>query len=358
MNRIHNFSAGPAVLPVSVVEATSKAVLEYKNLGMGIMEMSHRSKAIVDIFDEAKANCLQIMNLSENDYDVIFLGGGASTQFAMIPLNFLKTKADYISTGAWAKKAVEEAKMVGEVNLAGDSSDENFNYIPKELNFSPDANYVHICSNNTIYGTRWLEFPKVDVPYVCDMSSDIFSREINFSQFDMIYAGAQKNIGPSGATLVVIKKSFLTEHGKSGLMTMMSYKTHTEKDSMFNTPPVLPVFVINETFKWILDQGLANLEKINNRKAGKIYSAIDSSGGFYTGAVPDKNDRSVMNITFNLQNPELESKFVSEAKTKNLDGLKGHRSVGGVRASIYNACPEASIDALVEFMEEFRLLNS
>ena len=353
MSRVYNFSAGPAILPVPVLEATSKAVLDYQDLGMSVMEMSHRSKPIVNLFNEAMENCLEIAGLSKHEYTVLFLGGGASTQFAMVALNFLKNSADYVNTGSWAKKAIKEAKLVGGVNVAGSSEDSNFNYIPKDLKLDANADYLHLTSNNTIFGTRIDSFPEVNVPLVCDMSSDMFSRELDYSKFDLIYAGAQKNIGPSGATMVIVKKSFL-ETAKDDIMTMFSYKTHADKDSMFNTPPVLPVFVINETFKWILDNGLSKVEEVNNRKAKKLYDMIDDNSDFYKGTVTDKIDRSIMNVTFNLNNEELEKQFIEEASSKNLNGLKGHRSVGGIRASIYNAFPEDGVDALIEFMKEFK----
>jgi phosphoserine aminotransferase len=317
------------------------------------MEMSHRSKPIVALFEEANANLLKILNLSSNDYAVLFLQGGASTQFAMVALNFLSTKADYINTGSWADKAIKEAKRIGEVNNAGSSKESNFNYIPKDLNLSSDADYLHFTSNNTIFGTRFDSIPETSAPLICDMSSDFLSREWDYSKFDLIYAGAQKNIGPAGATAVVVNKSFLEEKGKSDLMTMFSYKTHVDKDSMFNTPPVLPVFIINETFKWVMNNGLANIEEVNNRKAKKIYDVLDANSDYYKATVKDAIDRSIMNVTFNLPTPELEAKFIEEAKAQNLDGLKGHRSVGGIRASIYNACPESSIDALISFMGDF-----
>lgn len=356
MERIHNFSAGPAILPVSALEASKQAVTNYNNLGMSVMEMSHRSKEIVSLFDETKANVLELMNLSSDDYSVLFLGGGASMQFAMIPLNFLKNSADYINTGTWSKKAIKEAKIVGNVNVAGSSEDSNFSYIPKEFSFDPNANYVHYTTNNTIFGTRVKDIPNTgDVPLICDMSSDIFSREMDYSKFDLIYAGAQKNIGPSGATLVVVKKSFVEKAAKEDNMTLLKYSTHIEKDSMFNTPPVFPVFVINETLKWIKGQGgVSKVEEVNNNKANMIYDAIDNSEGFYKAVVGDKEDRSIMNITFNLPTEELEAEFVKQALDKNMSGLKGHRSVGGIRASIYNACPTESVQELVKFMAEFQ----
>ena len=345
MNRVHNFSAGPATLPVAVLNAAKQACVDYNGCGMSVMEMSHRSKEIVSLFDETKANILRLMNLSADDYSVLFLGGGASMQFAMIPLNFLKTSADYINTGVWSKKAIAEGKLVGNVNVAASSADKNFNYIPKEFSFDSNADYVHYTTNNTIYGTRVKDIPNVgNVPLVCDMSSDLFSRDMDFSKFDLIYAGAQKNIGPSGATLVVIKKSWVEKSEKDGNMTMLKYSTHIQADTMFNTPPVFPVFVINETLKWIESEGgLEAIEKKNNHKAGLLYDAIDNSNGFYKATVADKNDRSTMNVTFNLESEEKEAEFIKKADSLDMSGLKGHRSVGGVRASIYNACPLESV---------------
>lgn len=356
MNRIHNFSAGPAILPVPVLEAAKQASIEYNGCGMSVMEMSHRSKEIVALFDETSANVLELMNLSSDDYTVLYLGGGASMQFAMIPLNFLKTSADYINTGVWAKKALAEGKLVGNVNVAASSADKNFNYIPKVFNFDSNADYVHYTTNNTIYGTRVKEIPNVgNVPLICDMSSDIFSRNMDYSKFDLIYAGAQKNIGPSGVTLVVIKKSWAAKAEKEGNLTMLKYSTHIEADSMFNTPAVFPVFVINETLKWIKSEGgLDAIERRNDYKAGLLYDAIDNSNGFYIATVADKNDRSTMNVTFNLETEEKEAEFIKKAESLNMSGLKGHRSVGGVRASIYNACPVESVEALVKFMNDFR----
>jgi len=357
MNRIHNFSAGPGVLPVPVLESTKNVVQEYLGLGMSIMEMSHRSKPIVALFDEVKENVLNLMNLSKDDYSVLFLGGGASMQFAMVALNFVKTTADYVNTGTWASNAIKEAKKVGNVNVAGSSEDKNFNYIPKNLKLSDNADFLHFTSNNTIFGTRFDSLPETNAPLVCDMSSDMFSRELDYSKFSLIYAGAQKNIGPSGATMVVIKNDFLC-NANTDLLTMLSYQTHVKAESMFNTPPVFPVYVINETLKWIVaDGGLKAIEDRNIHKAGLIYNLIDEMPNYYKGAVTHKEDRSLMNITFNLPSEELEAKFIKEATAKNLDGLKGHRSVGGVRASIYNACPVESCQALADFMKEFYTNN-
>ncbi len=359
MNRIHNFSAGPGVLPLEVLEQTQKAVLEYNSNGMSIMEMSHRSKEIMEIFDEAKQNCLDLMKLDKNEYTVLYLGGGASLQFAMIPYNFLKNSADYINTGEWARKAAKEAKMIGKINVIASSEDANYNFIPKEYTVNHDADYVHFTSNNTIFGTRFDKFPEAgNVPLICDMSSDIFSRDLDFSKFSLIYAGAQKNMGPAGATLVVIKNSYLETANENGL-SMLLYKTHSKADTMYNTPPVLPVYVIGETLKWLKNNGgLVEMEKRNNHKAQLLYNAIDSKVGFYKGSVISPEDRSIMNVTWNLSTVELEDKFLKEATKANLSGLKGHRSVGGIRASIYNACPLESVQALVDFMEEFYKNNA
>lgn len=355
MNRAHNFSAGPAILPVEVLEATAKAVLDYNNLGMSIMEMSHRSKEYDAVFVETQKDALRVAGLPEDQYTVLFLGGGASLQFLMVPVNFLNTKADYVNTGVWAKKAIKEAKSVGQTNVVASSEDANFNYIPKEIKFSGDADYVHITTNNTIYGTEWKTIPNVgNVPLVADMSSDIFARDMDFSKFSMIYAGAQKNIGPAGVTMVIIKNDLL-EKAKEGTPTMLNYKTHSGSGSMFNTPPTLPVYVVGQTFKWIMKQGgLQAIEENNKVKAGLIYDFIDANSDFYKGTVASKEDRSLMNVTWNLNTPELEKEFIAEAlKRYNMTNLKGHRSVGGCRASIYNACPISSVEALVKFMDEF-----
>jgi len=359
MARAHNFSAGPAILPVDVLKETADAVLDYNKLGMSIMEMSHRSKEYDEVFKETQADGLKIMGLSPDEYTVLFLGGGASLQFIMVPMNFLHKQADYVNTGVWAKKALKEAQWVGKVNVVASSEDKTYNYIPKDIKFNADADYVHITSNNTIYGTRWNKYPDVgNVPLICDMSSDFLSRPVDFSKFSLIYAGAQKNIGPAGVTMVVIKKSFL-ETASDKYPTMLKYKTHVEAESMFNTPPCLPVYTVGRTFKWIMKQGgLEAIEANNNKKAGLLYDFIDANLDFYKGTIPDKVDRSTMNVCWNLNTPELEAKFISEAKKRyNMTNLKGHRSVGGCRASIYNACPYESVQALVKFMEEFMKEN-
>ncbi len=358
MFRAHNFSAGPAVLPLEVVEQTSKAALDYNGLGMSIMEMSHRSKEFEAVIKEAQADCLKLMELSNQDYSVLFLGGGASMQFAMVAMNFMHKKVDYVNTGVWATKAYKEAKIIAtegiEVNEIASSSDKNFNYIPQNIAYSKDADYCHITTNNTIYGTEWRELPNTgSVPLIVDMSSDLFAQRYDFSKCSLIYAGAQKNIGPSGVTLVVIKNSFM-ETANSKLPTMLKYVTHAKEDSMFNTPPCLPIFVVNRTFKWIMKQGGIDAIQSNNIiKANYIYDKIDSRNDFYKGSVVNPKDRSLMNITFNLPSEDLENKFINEAKALNMIGLKGHRLVGGVRASTYNALPNESAISLSEFMEQF-----
>ena len=353
MFRAHNFSAGPAVLPVQVLEETAEAVLNFNNSGMSIMEVSHRSKDFESIIKEAQADCLKIMNLSAKDYDVLFLGGGASTQFLMLAANFLNNSADYINTGIWAKKAIKEAKYIGKCNVIANSEDKNHNYIPKSYNISQDADFLHITTNNTVEGTEYKIIPNAgNIPLIGDMSSDIFSRVTDFSKFSLIYAGAQKNIGPAGVTLVVIKKEFLAKQ-KTGIATMLDYKLHIENESMYNTPPCLPIFVVNRVFKWILNQGLEMIQHNNQNKAKILYDIFDSYSDFYKAKVQG-DDRSLMNVTFNLPTEELESKFVTVAKEKhNMTNLKGHRSVGGLRASIYNACPLETVQTLADLMVEF-----
>jgi len=326
---------------------------------MGLMEVSHRSKEFDAVMIEAQQDLLKIMKLSPDEYDVLFLGGGASMQFLMVPYNFFSSKADYVVTGVWAKKAYKEAKYFGDTHIAASSEDANFNYLPKSFNFSPDADYVHITTNNTIYGTEWKSLPDTgNVPLVADMSSDFLGWDFDYSKCSLIYAGAQKNVGPSGVTVVVVKKSWLESKGRKDIPTMMNYKTHTDNGSMFNTPPCLPVFAVGRTFKWIMRQGgVAAIQANNEKKAKIIYDAIDAHPDFYKGAVVNPEDRSLMNITWNLPTPELENKFINEAKALKMIGLKGHRSVGGVRASVYNACPLESAEALATFMEEFYTKN-
>jgi phosphoserine aminotransferase len=357
--RVYNFNPGPATLPYDVLKECAKGAVNFNDLGMSIMEISHRSKDFENLMHEAMADILQIMGLSSEEYSVVFLGGGASMQFCMIPYNFLGEgrTADYVNTGAWSKAAIKEAKLFGKVNIAATSEDRNFSYVPETFNLTPGAAYVHTTSNNTIFGTRMTKFPETgDVPHVCDMSSDFLSRRLDFGRFSLIYAGAQKNIGPSGVTAVVVRKSWV-DQARDGIPTMLSYKTHVSKDSLFNTPPVFPIYIVGLVMKWLKAQGgLDAMEKINVAKAGTIYQAIDSSGGFYRGTV-DPASRSIMNITFRLGTEELEEKFIAEAKKSQLIGLKGHRDVGGCRASVYNAMPAEGCTRLAEFMEAFRKNN-
>ncbi len=359
-NRIHNFSAGPAVLPVEVLKEIQQDLLNYKGKGMSVMEMSHRSKDYQAIFEDTKNAVKRVFSLGDN-FEVLFLGGGASTQFLMTALNFCPENkvANYINTGTWATKAYQEAEKIGKkAHLAATSEDENFSYIPKQFNLSDNPAFLHITSNNTIYGTQFKQFPDVPegVPLFCDMSSDIVSKPIDVNKFALIYAGAQKNIGPAGATLVLIRKD-MVEKLEKGLATMMSYSTHIKKDSMHNTPPTFIVYIIGLVMKWIESKGgLESIAKLNEEKAAYIYDCIDESNGYYKGTVA-KEDRSLMNITFRLPSEELEAQFIKEAAGKGFSGLKGHRSVGGCRASTYNALPIEATKELSEFMKEFKKNN-
>jgi phosphoserine aminotransferase len=353
--RIHNFSAGPAVLPVEVLEQVQRDLLALPGVGMSVLEISHRSAAFDEIIEGCEADIRTLANIPD-DYHVLFLQGGASLQFSMVPMNLLPKgrSADYIVTGVWSEKAVKEAKREGTVKIAGSTESEKFRRVPKpnELTLDSQAAYVHFTTNNTIYGTEWHYTPETgEVPLVADASSDIFSRPIDVPKYGLIYAGAQKNLAPAGLTLVIIRKDLLART-PSSLSTMLQYGVHAENKSMYNTPPVFPIYVMRLVLSWLLKAGgLAAIEKVNLRKAGKLYAEIDRTG-FYRGhAEPDS--RSRMNVTFRLPSEELEKKFVKESTAAGLDGLKGHRSVGGLRASIYNAFPEAGVDALVQFMQEF-----
>lgn len=359
MERVYNFSAGPSMLPVEVLEQAAKEMLNYNGSGMSVMEMSHRSGVYESIIHNAESSLREIMNIGDN-YKVLFLQGGASTQFGMIPLNLMNTsnKADYIVTGQFAKKAYQEAKRFGEVKVVASSEDKVFSYIPKTVkeDFTKDADYVHITSNNTIYGTRYNEFPDTNgVPLVADMSSDILSRVIDVNKFGLIYAGAQKNIGPSGVTVVIIREDLI---GKERLdtPTMLKYSIQAENGSMYNTPPTYAIYVAGLVFEWVKKQGgLVGMEKLNNEKAAVLYDYIDSTD-FYKTSVA-KEDRSMMNVTFVCPSKELDSQFVKEAEKAGFVNLKGHRSVGGMRASIYNAMPMEGTVKLVEFMKQFELQN-
>lgn len=358
--RIYNLSAGPAILPEEVLLEAQKDFYSYKGSGMCIMEMSHRGKIFDQVIKEAEADLRNLLNIGD-DYAVLFLQGGATLQFSMVPLNLMppKNKADYIVTGSWAKKAVKEAKRCGTVNIAGSTEGENFARLPKqsELKLDPDAAYVHFTSNNTIYGTQYKTEPEVgNVPLICDASSDILHKKIDINKYGLIYAGAQKNIGPSGVVVVIIRKDLL-ERSSDTLHTYMNYKIHVENDSMYNTPTTFGIYIAGLVFKWLLKMGgLDEMYKHNLDKAKILYDAIDSSGGFYKGTTAVE-DRSLMNVTYVLPNEDLTKKFIDEAKKKGFDGLKGHRSVGGIRASIYNAFPKAGVEALVSFMDEFKKNN-
>jgi phosphoserine aminotransferase len=355
VQRIFNFSAGPAVLPLAVLEEAQRDLIALPGVGMSVLEISHRSRAFEDILARTEADVRALGGVPAN-YKVLFLQGGASLQFSMVPLNLMADgkPADYIVTGGWAQKAVKEAKRVGTVNIAGSTEAENFSRIPRqdELTLDPNAAYVHLTSNNTLFGTEWTSEPQVGtVPLVADTSSDMFSRPIDVSKYGLIYAGAQKNLGPSGVTLVIVREDLLARSSKS-LHTMLNYAVHAENGSMYNTPPCFGIYLMGLVMKWALAEG--GLEAIgarNARKAGKLYAEIDRSG-FYKGTAA-ADSRSQMNITFRLPSEELEKTFVKESTAAGLDGLKGHRSVGGMRASIYNAFPEAGVDALVDFMREF-----
>ncbi len=359
MNRIFNFSAGPAVLPVPVLEEAQRNLVELPGVGMSVLEISHRSKTFEDMLARTEADVRALGKVPAN-YKVLFLQGGASMQFSMVPLNLLTpgTTADYIVTGAWAQKAVKEAQRVGTVNIAATTESDNFSRLPKpeEIKLTPGAAYVHLTTNNTLFGTEWPSEPAVgDAPLVADTSSDMFSRPIDVSKYGLIYAGAQKNLGPSGVTLVIIREDLLARSQKS-LHTMLNYAVHAENGSMYNTPPCFGIYLMGLVMKWGLAQGgLDAINAVNQRKADKLYAEIDRSG-FYRGTA-DKAGRSRMNITFRLPSEDLEKVFVKESTAAGLDGLKGHRSVGGVRASIYNAFPEAGLDALVAFMQEFEKNN-
>lgn len=350
--RVHNFNAGPAILPESVLKQAASAALEFNGLGMSILEISHRSKDFQAVIDEAEALVHEISGLGDA-YKVLFLQGGASTQFSMIPMNLLNENetAAYINTGTWAKKAIKEAKNFGKVNTIASSEDSNFNFIPKEYTIPGDSKYLHITSNNTIYGTQYFDFPKTDRPVVVDMSSDIFSREQDFSQFSLIYAGAQKNLGPSGLTLVIVKESLLGTVNRV-LPTMLDYRTHIKDGSMHNTPPVFSIYVCLLTLRWIKEQGgLRAVEARNTAKAELLYNAIDRNP-LFVGTVA-KEDRSQMNVNFIMHNRELEPEFLQFAKENHVVGIAGHRSVGGFRASIYNALPIESVQHLVSLMDAF-----
>ena len=353
--RIWNLSAGPAVLPESVLAEAQESLLSLGGSGVGVCEHSHRGREFVGVADEAEALCRELAGIPDN-YRVLFLQGGASTQFAMVPMNFLTpdTTADYIVTGSWSKKSLKEAKLFGNVNVASTSEDTNFNAIPKTHAFSDRPRYVHFTSNNTIFGTQFASEPEgfSDKAFlVCDASSDIFSRPIDVSKYGVIYAGAQKNLGPSGVTLVIIRDD-LVESGSDQLTSMLQYRTHAGADSMYNTPPTFGIYLMMLVFRWIRDQGgLEGMDQRNREKAARLYEAIDRSSVFH--ATADPASRSLMNVTFVTGDADLDARFVQEATEAGFNAIKGHRSVGGMRASIYNAFPAEGVEALIQFMDEF-----
>jgi len=352
MAKVHNFSAGPGILPQEVLQQAADAVLNFDGLDLSLLEISHRSKNFEAVMDKARALVKELTGLGD-EYEVLFLQGGASMQFLQVPLNLLKTngKAAYVNTGEWATRAIKEAKMQGNVDVVASSEDKNFNYIPKGFNIPGDADYLHITSNNTIFGTQYHEFPAFDGVKVCDMSSDIFSRRVDFSQFDLIYAGAQKNMGPAGATLVIVKKDILGKTGRQ-IPTMLDYNIHIKGGSMYNTPPVFPIYVSMLTLEWLSKNGgLSWIEKINNQKQTLFYETLDSLPSF-RGTVA-KEDRSWMNATFVLTEETANAEFAALLKEAGISQLVGHRSVGGYRASMYNALPLESVQVLTDVMKQF-----
>ncbi len=349
----HNFYAGPSILPEFTKKQTAEAVLNFAGTGLSVMEVSHRSKEFIAVIEEARTLVKELLQVPEG-YSVLFLQGGASLQFLMVPYNLMGKKAAYLNTGAWASKAMKEAKFFGEVVEAASSKDANFNYIPRDYEVPADADYLHITSNNTIFGTELLADPDVAVPLIADMSSDIFSRPVDVAKYNLIYAGAQKNLGPSGATLVIVKDEALGKVDRL-IPTMLSYKTHIDAGSMFNTPATLPVYASLQTLKWLKDNGgVEAIEKVNAEKANLLYSELERNK-LFVPTVPNPEDRSRMNVTFVMapEYIELEKEFLDFATSKGMVGLKGHRSVGGFRASIYNAMPYESVKALIETMQDF-----
>ena len=348
----HNFYAGPSILSEYTIKNTADAVLNFAGTGLSLLEVSHRGKEFVAVNDEARALVKELLDVPAT-HEVVFLGGGASLQFCMIPFNLLKKKAAYIDTGTWASKAIKEAKLFGEVDVVASSADKNYTYIPKQYTIAPDSEYLHFTTNNTIYGTEYHKIPEVNIPLISDMSSDIFSRPVDISKYDAIYAGAQKNLAPAGVTIIIVRKDALG-HVDRPIPTMLDYRTHIKKDSMFNTPPVLPIFSALQTLKWYKQQGgVKVLQKKNQEKAAVLYDEIDRNK-LFRGTVATE-DRSLMNVCFvmNDEYKELEKEFADFATAAGMIGIKGHRSVGGFRASLYNAMPIESVKALVETMKEF-----
>ncbi len=359
MSRVYNFSAGPAVLPEEVLREAADEMLDYRGTGMSVMEMSHRSKAFAGIIQEAEADLRELMHIPDN-YKVLFLQGGASQQFAMIPMNLMKNKvADYIVTGQWAKKAYQEAQKYGKVNKIASSEDKTFSYIPdcSDLPVSPDADYVYICENNTIYGTKFKTLPNTKgKTLVADVSSCFLSEPVDVTKYGVIYGGVQKNIGPAGVVIVIIREDLITDDVLPGTPTMLKYKTHADAGSLYNTPPAYGIYICGKVFKWLKAQGgLGAMKERNERKAALLYDFLDQSR-LFKGTVR-REDRSLMNVPFVTGDGELDAKFVAEAKAAGLESLKGHRTVGGMRASIYNAMPYEGVQALVDFMAQFEKEN-
>ncbi len=359
MGRVYNFSAGPAVLPEEVLKAAAEEMMDYKGTGMSVMEMSHRSKAFEEIIETAEADLRELMQIPD-DYEVLFLQGGASQQFAMIPMNLMKNKmADYIITGQWAKKAAQEAEKYGKVNRIASSADKTFSYIPdcSDLPISEEADYVYICENNTIYGTKYKELPNTKGKLlVSDISSCFLSEPIDVGKYGLVYGGVQKNVGPAGTVIVIIRKDLITEDVLPGTPTMLTYKTHADAHSLYNTPPAYGIYICGKVFAWLKSMGgLSVMKERNEKKAKLLYDYLDQSK-LFKGTVVAK-DRSLMNVPFVTGDADLDATFVKEAKAAGLENLKGHRSVGGMRASIYNAMPYAGVEALVAFMKKFEEEN-
>lgn len=352
MTKVHNFSAGPGILPQEVLKQASEACINFDNLNLSLLEISHRSKNFEKVMDESRSLVKELFEVGD-DYEVLYLGGGASMQFAMVPYNLLRTdgSAGYVSTGAWSAKAIKEAKMIGNTKVIATSEDKNYNYIPKNYEIPSDLDYLHLTSNNTIFGTQIKSFPKTSVPLVCDMSSDIFSRKVNAKDFALIYAGAQKNMGAAGSTMVMVKKDVLGKTGRK-MLSMLDYQVHIKGGSMYNTPPVFPIYVTLLTLKWLKKNGgISWIEKVNQSKADCLYNEIDRNP-LFTGTV-EKADRSNMNVCFLLKDATQEPEFDKLWKEANISGIRGHRDVGGYRASLYNALPLESVQVLVDTMKAF-----
>jgi phosphoserine aminotransferase len=352
MSKVHNFSAGPGILPQEVLKQASAACINFDNLNLSLLEISHRSKNFEAVMEQSRQLAKELLGL-DDDFKILFLGGGASLQFAMVPYNLLKDNgtAGYVNTGVWASKAIKESKLIGNTKIIASSEDKKFNFVPKDYTIPSDLDYLHITSNNTIYGTQMKAFPKSPVPLVCDMSSDIFSRRVDGNQFGLIYAGAQKNMGPAGATLVAVRESLLGKTGRK-MLSMLDYQVHIKGGSMYNTPPVFPIYVSMLTMQWLKDNGGVDwIEQVNARKANLLYEEIDRNSLFV--GTTEKEDRSTMNATFIMNQPELEPEFDALWKAAGISGLRGHRDVGGYRASLYNALPLESVQVLVDVMKEF-----